>query len=174
MIAEAAKQREASSGSDPESGLLPLPWLAHVYVTYFGLRLDPIRYFSKNGLPEETPPVTISRPLLAILVCAACAAPVAATAQTQQPTSSLARGALGLPFIEKDALQAAIYELASPRFEGRLTGTPGHDLAVRYGVERFRAAGVQPGGTDATFLQPFVVEANNVTGPMELDRKSVV
>ncbi len=41
-------------------------------------------------------------------------------------------------------------------------------MAVRYGVEHFRAAGLTPAGTDSTYLQPFVAEANEVTGPMEL------
>ncbi len=78
------------------------------------------------------------------------------------------RGALGLPFIDRQALEEALHELSSPEFEGRLTGTAGHDLAVRYASERFRAAGLQPGGDDGSFLQPFPVEANEVTGPMEL------
>lgn len=78
------------------------------------------------------------------------------------------RGALGLPFIERQALTEAVYELSSPEFEGRLTGTAGHDMAVRLAAERFRAAGLRPGGADGSFLQPFVIEANEVHGPVEL------
>lgn len=119
------------------------------------------------------------RPLAALVVGCLCLAPPPATsqerrpaptpeAQAQPPGQSLMRGALGLPFLDREALEDAIYELASPEFEGRLTGTAGHDMAVRYAAERFRAAGLRPAGTDGSYLQPFVIEANEVTGPVEL------
>jgi Peptidase family M28/PA domain len=89
-------------------------------------------------------------------------------AREEQASESLMRGAMGLPFIDRGVITRALHELASPEFQGRLTGTVGHDLAVRYAVERFRAGGLSPAGDDGSFLQPFVIEANNVTGPMEL------
>ncbi|KPJ97908.1 MAG: hypothetical protein AMS20_16670 [Gemmatimonas sp. SG8_28] len=92
----------------------------------------------------------------------------AVTEHTEQPSSSIMRAALGLPFIEREAMRQAIYELASPEFAGRLTGADGYALAARYAAERFRAAGLVPGGPEGSFLQPFTVEANEVTGPMEL------
>lgn len=119
------------------------------------------------------------RPLLALVLGLLCLAPHPAVSQQRQlppaserqeqpPSPSFMRGALGLPFLDQQTLKDAVYELASPEFEGRLTGTPGHDLAVRYASERFRAAGLRPGGTDGSFLQPFTIEANEVTGPIEL------
>jgi hypothetical protein len=113
--------------------------------------------------------LTWSRPcLLALLLGTALIAPQSAISQEQQPSASIMRGAMGLPFIEREAMKKALYELASPEFEGRLTGTDGYALAVRYASERFRAAGLTPGGPEGSFVQPFTVEANNVTGPMEL------
>ncbi|MFV1987727.1 MAG: M20/M25/M40 family metallo-hydrolase [Gemmatimonadota bacterium] len=113
---------------------------------------------------------------LALVLGLACVAARPAISQESQPPSqsgsepavSILRGALGLPFIDQQTLTEAVYELSSPEFEGRLTGTTGHDLAVRYAAERFRGAGLRPGGDDGSFLQPFIVEANEVTGPMEL------
>ena len=40
--------------------------------------------------------------------------------------------------------------LADDRMEGRETGSPGFARAADYVTERFRAAGLQPAGTDGT------------------------
>ncbi|UCD25091.1 MAG: hypothetical protein JSW51_03975, partial [Gemmatimonadota bacterium] len=105
--------------------------------------------------------------LLGLVLATALATPETVLTQ-QQPSASIMRGAMGLPFIEREAMKQALYELASPEFEGRLTGTDGYALAARYASERFRNAGLVPGGPDGSFVQPFTVEANEVTGPMEL------
>ena len=84
------------------------------------------------------------------------------------PSESLLRGSAGLPYLDADELKAMVTELASPAFEGRLTGTAGFDRAARWAAERFREAGLQPGGANGTYFQPFRVEANEVTGPTEL------
>ncbi len=94
--------------------------------------------------------------------------PPVAEQRRHEPDASFMRAALGLPFIEEAQLEEMIYELASPAFAGRLTGTAGYDLAARFGVEHMRAAGLQPGGPEGTWLQPFTVETNLITGPMEL------
>ncbi len=117
--------------------------------------------------------------LLTLLLGAGCIAPGTAISQEQQrppvaeqkeqqPGISILRGAIALPFIDREEMKKAIYELSSPEFEGRLTGTDGYGLAARFGAEHFRAAGLVPGGPGGSFLQPFTVEANNITGPMEL------
>ncbi len=108
------------------------------------------------------------RHLLTLIIGAACIVPRTAVSQEPQPGISIMRAAMGLPFIEREAMKGALYELSSPEFEGRLTGTDGYAMAVRYASERFRAAGLMPGGPDGSFVQPFTVEANEVTGPMEL------
>ena len=117
--------------------------------------------------------------LTLLLLGAACVVPHIASTQEHQlpptatekqelPSISIIRAAMGLPFIEREAMEQALYELASPEFAGRLTGTDGYALAARYAAERFRAVGLTPGGADGSFFQPFTVEANEVTGPMEL------
>lgn len=94
--------------------------------------------------------------------------PDVAEQKEQEPNPSLLRASIGLAFIDGEVLRKSIYELSSPEFEGRLTGTAGYALAARYSAERFRKAGVQPGGSEGTFFQPFVVEANEVTAPAML------
>ncbi len=47
--------------------------------------------------------------------------------------------------------------LASDAMEGRLTGSPGYDRAAAYVVERFKALGLKPAGTEG-FLQPVAFE----------------
>jgi aminopeptidase N len=50
-------------------------------------------------------------------------------------------------------LQADLEALAAPGMRGRGLGTPELDQAAAYIANRFRAAGLQPGGDDGTFLQ---------------------
>ncbi|ELX09845.1 peptidase M28 [Janthinobacterium sp. HH01] len=47
-----------------------------------------------------------------------------------------------------------IKELASPKYAGRLPGTPGDRLSLNVIVNEFKAIGLQPAGTDG-YLQPF-------------------
>jgi hypothetical protein len=90
------------------------------------------------------------------------------SAQTGDMGPGLQRAALGLGPIQQRDLEEMMSVLASERYAGRLTGTAGYDLAARWGAERFRAAGLVPGGADGSWYQPFQVEACKVTGPMEL------
>ncbi len=136
-----------------------------------------------RSLPSMTRSLTWTMPLLLTLFFGAgCIAPKTAVSQQrqriqeppvdeqreQQPTMSIMRAAMGLPFIDRMALEKAVYELSSPEFEGRSTGTDGYGLAARFAAERFRAAGLMPGGPDGSYMQPFPVEGNEITGPMEL------
>jgi Zn-dependent M28 family amino/carboxypeptidase len=43
--------------------------------------------------------------------------------------------------------------LASPAYEGRLTGSPGYYKAARYVAGKFKAAGLKPGGDAGTYFQ---------------------
>lgn len=52
---------------------------------------------------------------------------------------------------------ASVEELASPRYAGRLTGTPGFDAAAAWAAEQFRRAGLRPPAGMDGFLQPFPV-----------------
>lgn len=53
--------------------------------------------------------------------------------------------------------------LASPQFEGRLTGTPGYDKAAAYAAAQFKAYGLQPAGTQG-YLQPISFIEQTVRG----------
>ena len=48
-----------------------------------------------------------------------------------------------------------IYFLASDECEGRGLGTLGLDLAAHYVAAQFKKAGLQPGGVNGTYFQPF-------------------
>ncbi len=45
----------------------------------------------------------------------------------------------------------------SPEFAGRLTGTPGYNLAADWVAARFEALGLQPAGERGSYFQPFPV-----------------
>lgn len=47
--------------------------------------------------------------------------------------------------------------LASDELEGRGPGTPGIERAAEYIADQFKQAGLQPGGVDGTWFQPFTI-----------------
>ena len=109
--------------------------------------------------------------LLVLLVTAVEAAPAVQLPPpplSERPSGELQRGALGLPYLERGALEAEVRLLSSDHFQGRLSGTDGYARAVRYAAERFQTMGLTPGGTTGTFVQPFRIEANEITGPVRL------
>lgn len=70
------------------------------------------------------------------------------------PATAAAAGALP-PQLDADTRQwwALTTDLSSDAMEGRDTGSPGHARAVDYVIERFKAAGLQPAGTDGRWTQ---------------------
>ena len=73
--------------------------------------------------------------------------------------SELARvGAPGLVAIRGASLSAHVRFLADDLLEGRAPGTPGHAIAARYLASQLQALGVEPAGTDGTWMQrvPFL------------------
>src|SRR5262245_30013724 len=109
----------------------------------------------------------IRRPLLAICagVAAACSpqSPAQAPAQTTKPMAISA-----MPAINTDAVLADIRKLASDEFGGRGPGSPGEELTVNYLVEQFKAAGLEPGNPDGTWIQkvPLVGLTPEYGGPL--------
>ena len=73
----------------------------------------------------------------------------------------------GLAVITAEALLADVAHLASPAYDGRLSGSPGHVAAARWAAERFAALGLEPGGDDG-YLQWFDIEHNEITAPPRL------
>jgi Zn-dependent M28 family amino/carboxypeptidase len=58
-----------------------------------------------------------------------------------------------LPDVDGAAALGHIKALSSDQFEGRLPGTRGEDLTVEYLTRQFKAAGLEPGNPDGTFVQ---------------------
>ena len=54
---------------------------------------------------------------------------------------------------DADQLMQHIRTLASDEFDGRLPGSKGEELTVKYLSEQFRALGLEPGNPDGTYVQ---------------------
>ncbi len=61
--------------------------------------------------------------------------------------------------------------LASDECEGRGPGTKGIDKAADYIAAEFKRAGLQPGGEDGSYFQPFTLNANVLDKPAHLTLK---
>ncbi len=62
------------------------------------------------------------------------------------------------PVFSQQAMRDHVAFLASAELEGRGLGSPGSEKAAAYIADRFKAAGLQPGGDAGTWLQRFRVE----------------
>src|SRR4029450_11611845 len=58
-----------------------------------------------------------------------------------------------LPEVDINAVLAHTKILSSDEFEGRLPGTRGEELTVKYLVDQFKAIGLESGNTDGTYVQ---------------------
>lgn len=58
-----------------------------------------------------------------------------------------------------DAWWRHVQVLAHDSLKGRNTGSPGHESASRYIAEQFKAAGLQPGGSDGWFQRVAFIES---------------
>jgi Zn-dependent M28 family amino/carboxypeptidase len=58
-----------------------------------------------------------------------------------------------MPSINTDAVLADIRKLSSDEFGGRGPGSKGEELTVSYLIDRFKAAGAEPGNPDGTWVQ---------------------
>ncbi len=80
-------------------------------------------------------------------------AAVVLVATIAQAVAAVEAPAAGLAVLSADSLLADVTRLASPRFDGRLSGSPGYLAAVDLAAARFAALGLEPGG-DAPAGQP--------------------
>jgi Zn-dependent M28 family amino/carboxypeptidase len=78
--------------------------------------------------------------LLAVLLLASC---------SSQPSAPEA----AVNALSGDAILQHIRVLASDEYEGRAPGSKGEQLTLKYLEEQFRAAGLQPGNPDGTWVQ---------------------
>jgi hypothetical protein len=76
---------------------------------------------------------------------------------TAANTSAEAKPATALPLLAQ--LSNDVTHLASPKMDGRMTGTEGARLASEFLAEQLRAAGLRPFGVSNTFFQPFEFNA---------------
>lgn len=83
------------------------------------------------------------RPLLALPLALACAAPTPGRLPGQDAASA----------VSTERMLETIRELASDAYEGRAPGTRGERKTVAYLTERFKALGVEPGNRDGTYAQ---------------------
>jgi Zn-dependent M28 family amino/carboxypeptidase len=70
---------------------------------------------------------------------------------TPSPTERIPIGEL--PDIDINAVLAHTKTLSSDEFAGRLPGTKGEELTVKYLVDQFKAIGLKPGNTDGSYVQ---------------------
>ncbi len=59
--------------------------------------------------------------------------------------------------IHSQTLFGYVAELASDKYEGRLTGTDGYNRSAEWVIEHFKRWGVAPAGDNGTFLQAFPI-----------------
>ncbi len=78
------------------------------------------------------------------------AASLLAPSCVQPPPPDPSAAAAG---ITADGLLQHIRVLASDEFEGRLPGSKGEELTVKYLTEQFRALGLEPGNPDGAYIQ---------------------
>jgi Zn-dependent M28 family amino/carboxypeptidase len=77
-----------------------------------------------------------------------------------------------MPAINTDAVLTDIKALSSDEFQGRLPGTTGETLTVKYLEDQFKAAGAEPGNPDGTWTQnvPMVGLTPGFSGPMTVKK----
>src|SRR5215471_15526548 len=68
------------------------------------------------------------------------------------------------PAIDSDALLDHIKFLASDEMKGRANGSPELERAGEYIAQQFKAAGLQPGGKNGAWFQPFELIAGLTVG----------
>jgi len=84
--------------------------------------------------------------LLAVLLAAS-------TACSRQPADSGAVAAASATTPAAQRIRADVQALADDAMQGRLTGTPGFELAARHVAAEFARIGLQPAGDDGTWFQ---------------------
>jgi hypothetical protein len=119
-----------------------------------------------------------------IALIAVLAASIAACGKHDEPAASSGEAAVevksplaveasgGNPAAEKavesidgEYMRAIVREIADDRYEGRGPGSRGDEAARKYLAEQFAAAGLQPGGEDGSWEQPFDLVGVNASQP---------
>jgi len=69
------------------------------------------------------------------------------------------------PQFSADAYRSHVAFLADDMLLGRRTGSPGHEIAVRYIASQFAALGLKPGGDDGSYFQRFGLAETSQSAP---------
>jgi Zn-dependent M28 family amino/carboxypeptidase len=85
------------------------------------------------------------------LLASAALVLAAACASDAPPTVALKLA--DMPELSADAILTDIRQLSSDEYEGRAPGTKGEALTVQFLTERFKAAGLEPGNPDGSWIQ---------------------
>jgi Zn-dependent M28 family amino/carboxypeptidase len=93
-----------------------------------------------------------------IIVFGACAIAACGSGSDETAPSGAAPAAVEkkiseLPAIDVNRVLDHIKRLASDEFEGRLPGSKGEDITVKYISEQYQAVGLTPGNPDGTWVQ---------------------
>src|SRR5438034_1401744 len=92
--------------------------------------------------------------LLACVLAACSSEPKAAPWAELRPPSTSQHVPIGqLPNVDTQALLAHTKVLSADQFEGRAPGTRGEELTVKYLVDHFKRAGLEPGNPNGTYVQ---------------------
>lgn len=117
------------------------------------------------------------KPVLALLVAAAlilqsgcerAETPASSDVPAAQPASAVPESARTASLrLTADDLRTPIVKLASDEFEGRAPATPGDERTRAYLVEQLKVLGLEPGGGDGHWEQPFDVVAITAKMPTQ-------
>lgn len=69
------------------------------------------------------------------------------------------------PHFSSDAVRSHVAFLADDLLEGRRTGSPGHEIAIRYIAAQFAALGLKPGGDNGGWYQRFKLAETSARAP---------
>jgi Zn-dependent M28 family amino/carboxypeptidase len=92
-------------------------------------------------------------PLAVCAVLAGCGGSDTGSAPTESSAPAARVPASAMPAIDQTAILDRIKVLSSDEYEGRLPGTKGEELTVRYLVDESKKLGLQPGNPDGSYVQ---------------------
>ncbi|MET0374492.1 MAG: M28 family metallopeptidase [Rhizorhabdus sp.] len=75
--------------------------------------------------------------------------------------SPIAAQSTDMPVFTPERVEATVRFLADDLFEGRDTGSIGHEITARYVASRFAELGLKPAGDDGSYLQRITLQQTN-------------
>src|SRR5690242_10495684 len=72
------------------------------------------------------------------------------------------------PHVDMQRMSDVTKVLASDAFQGRAPGTPGEDKTIRYLIEQFKAAGLEPAGENGGWTQTVPMIRTKLQSPMAI------